>query len=227
MTRSRLLAWSAGALVALSGCATAGATDAAREPRPLGRGLPAYEAPASRSALAEPSGDLTLRRALSLALLHSPALAADSWEVRAREEETIQAGRRPNPERQLEVENFGGSGLLGGLDGAETTLALSQVLELGGKRGNRVEAARFGRELAAWDYEVRRIDVLTGTVGGFIEVLAAQERIALADTLVGVAEEVLVSVSRRVRAGGVSAVEERRAAQWRRGLARQYANEEK
>jgi cobalt-zinc-cadmium efflux system outer membrane protein len=157
------------------------------------------------------SGDLSLRDALSLALLHNPGLAADSWEVRAREAESVQAGLRPNPELALEVENFAGSGSLGGFDGVETTLALSQVLELGGKRANRVEEARFDRDLAAWDYEVRRIDVLTRTAKAFVEVLAAQDRIALADTLVGVAEDVLASVSRRVKAGGVSPVEERRA----------------
>jgi cobalt-zinc-cadmium efflux system outer membrane protein len=44
-----------------------------------------------------------------------------------------------------------------------------------------------------------------------VEVVAAQHRVALADTLVAVAQEVLESVARRVGAGGVSPVEERRA----------------
>lgn len=213
MTRSRTLAWSVGVLVALSAGSAAASSDAASSdvPRRLGGDLPAYEAPASRPAFAEPAGDLTLREALSLALLHNPGLASDSWQMRAREAEQVQAGRRPNPELTLEIENFAGSGPLGDFDGAETTLALSQMIELGGKRAKRAEEARLGRHLAGWDYEVRRIDVLTETAASFVEVLAAQERIALADTLVQVAEDVLASVSRRVRAGGVSPVEERRA----------------
>jgi cobalt-zinc-cadmium efflux system outer membrane protein len=100
---------------------------------------------------AGPTGDLTLRDALAAALRDSPALAADAAEVRAREAEMLQAGRRPNPELGVELENLAGSGPFSGLDGLETTLALSQAIELGGKRGRRVEAARLDRDVAAWD----------------------------------------------------------------------------
>jgi cobalt-zinc-cadmium efflux system outer membrane protein len=65
--------------------------------------------------------------------------------------------------------------------------------------------------LAAWDYETVRIDVLTETTKAFLKVLAAQEQLVLAEELVGVAEDVLASVSRRVKAGSTSPVEENRA----------------
>lgn len=167
----------------------------------------AQDAPRSPDA----TGDLDLRDAVELAVLHHPALAATSWEVRAREAEAAQAGSRPNPELALDVENVAGTGAVRGLDGAETTLLLSQVLELGGKRAQRVRAANLDRDLAAWDRELERIDVATDTAIAFTEVLASQQRLALADTLLGVAEQVLASVSRRVQAGGISSIEERRA----------------
>ena len=64
--------------------------------------------------------------------------------------------------------------------------------------------------LAAWDYETRRIDVLTQVTQAFVEVLSAQERVRLNEDLVRLAEQVLNTVAARVRAGKVSPVEETR-----------------
>lgn len=163
-------------------------------------------------ALAPPGAPaLTLEDALARATEGSPALAACRHERAAREAEASQAGRRANPELAVDLENFAGSGAVAGLDEAETTISLSQLVELGGKRARRVAAANLARDVAVWDCEVRRLDVMTATATAFVEVVAAQHRTLLADTLVVVAEEVLASVQRRVEAGGVSPVEERRA----------------
>jgi cobalt-zinc-cadmium efflux system outer membrane protein len=72
-----------------------------------------------------------------------------------------------------------------------------------------VEAGRLG--LAGWDYEAVRLDVFTETARAFIAVLAAQERLALADSLLNQAQRFYTSVAARVQAGKVSALEERRA----------------
>ena len=58
----------------------------------------------------EPTGELTLREALSIVLVRNPELRAFSWEVRARESMALQAGLPPNPEISFELENFGGTG---------------------------------------------------------------------------------------------------------------------
>ena len=81
-----------------------------------------------------PTGVIDLRDALAAALLGNPDLAAFSWEVRAREARTLQAGRFPNPELATEFEDFGGSGDRSGWQSAQSTLSLSQLIELGGKR---------------------------------------------------------------------------------------------
>jgi len=198
------------------GCASHSAeAEVSVEPRPLGREYLAYEPPTEpvHTALmpAEPTGVLTLRNALALALLHSPHLTTAAWEIRAREAESIQADILPNPELGAEFENFGGSGDFSGLNGAEATLVLSQLVELGGKRSKRLTEASRERDLAAWDYEARRISVFTDVSKAFFNVVAAQQTVALADTLVGVAKDVLESVQRRVKAGASSPVEESRA----------------
>jgi cobalt-zinc-cadmium efflux system outer membrane protein len=152
-----------------------------------------------------------LRQALALALVKNPELAAFSWEVRAREAELLQARLLPNPELDIEVENFGGTGFFGGLDEAETTVQLGQLVELGGKRSKRKQAATLEQDLAGWDYEIQRIQVFTYTSKAFIDVLASQQRVALNQDFVGLAQQVLDVVAERVRAGKVSPIEEVKA----------------
>jgi cobalt-zinc-cadmium efflux system outer membrane protein len=205
-------------IAALSGCASERMDTRWPEPRPLGKSLQTFEAPQQPAGVfsptvsgEEPTGVLTLRQVLAQALLRNPELAAASWAVRAGEARTLQARLRPNPAIDLEIENVAGSGEFRGVDAAETTITLSQVAELGGKRLRRARVAALERDLAAWDYETKRIEVFTVTAKAFIEVLSAQERVALHRDLVRLAEQVLRTVAERVRAGKVSPVEETRA----------------
>jgi cobalt-zinc-cadmium efflux system outer membrane protein len=188
------------------------------KPHSLGKEYASFRPPQHPSSpdstsieLVEPTGVVTLRGALALALVKNPELAAFSWEVRAREAKSLQARLLPNPELDVEVENFGGTGSFGGLDEAETTVQLGQLVELGGKRSNRKQAAKLEQDLAAWDYEIQRIRVFTETSKAFIDVLAAQQRVALNHDFVGLAQEFLDVVAERVRAGKVSPIEEVKA----------------
>jgi cobalt-zinc-cadmium efflux system outer membrane protein len=160
---------------------------------------------------AEPAGDLTLASAVELALSRSPRLAALARESEAREAEAEQAGVRPNPELSAELENVLGSGPFSSFGSAEATIALSQAVELGGKRGKRREAGAAGARLAASDHEIERVVLGAETTRRFVGVLSAQERVALAEELVGIFESTLADVSRRVDAGGASPVERSRA----------------
>jgi len=158
-----------------------------------------------------PTGEITLRKALSLALVKNPKLAAFSWEVRAQEARALQVGLFPNPELSIAAENFGGSGDAEGFSTAENTVALSQIIELGGKREKRVRSALLNQNLADWDYETQRLAVLTEVTKLFVEVLAAQERLVLTGQLVDLSEKVYSTVAERVKTGKVSPVEKTRA----------------
>ena len=85
---------------------------------------------------------LTLDRAVELALQRNPELAASAWDLVAGQARVTQANLRPNPGLAVDLENFAGRGALQGTDALEATLSLSQVIELGDKRGRRVTAAR-------------------------------------------------------------------------------------
>ena len=87
-----------------------------------------------RVELVEPQGALSLTEALSLALLHNPTLQEFAWGIRISDVKTLRAGLLPNPELDVEAENFLGSGQQRDFDQTETTVAISQLFELGGKR---------------------------------------------------------------------------------------------
>lgn len=165
--------------------------------------------------------DLTLRDAINLALLHNPELAAFSKEMRALEGVTLQVGLLRNPELSLNVENAGNiQKLQGDLNSSHavsqevvqqlTTIRIYQLIELGGKRAARVSAALLGEELAAKDYEIKRIEVIFRVANIFTEVLAAQERLRLAEETKQLAQNVVNTVTGRVQGGKVPPIDETR-----------------
>jgi cobalt-zinc-cadmium efflux system outer membrane protein len=153
---------------------------------------------------------LSMASAMALVLKNNPSLSGFSAEIRARDAAALQAGLLPNPELGVEVENFGGKDALEGVDGAETTIAFSQLVELGGKRGNRRMAATLDKTLAEWDYQSKKLDVLAATAKAFMEVLISQEQVALNNELLKFAEQTFTAVSEKVDAGKVSPVEKSR-----------------
>ena len=165
----------------------------------------------SSAGVREPTGELTLRQALALGLAGNPDLIAFSWEVRTGDPRILQAGLIPNPELGVELENFLGSEPSRKFETLETTLSISQLVELGGKRAARIGLASSEKEVSIWEYEAKRADVAADVAKSFVEVLSAQDRLTLAEELARLAKEVLNAVAARVTAGKISPVEETRA----------------
>jgi len=159
----------------------------------------------------EPTGELSLERAVSTALSLSPVLAAFALGVPAAEARLDQAALYPNPELGIEVENFGGSGERDGFDATETTFAFSQPLLLGGKIAGRKGVADADRALATRDLEAVRLDIAALTTIAFNNVIMNQDRVRLTEELADLARSFSDTVSARVEAGKVSPVEEIRA----------------
>ena len=159
----------------------------------------------------EPTGELSLERAVSAALSLSPVLAAAATGVSVAEARLDQAGLYANPEFGLELENFGGSGEFDGFDATETTFAFSQPLLLGGKIAGRKGVAKADLALAGRDLDAVRLDVAAVTTIAFNNVIVAQERVRLTEELAALAKSFGDTVRARVEAGKVSPVEEIRA----------------
>jgi len=190
-----------------TGCTRAGTA------RPVAN--PSWRPPAEReeaaASIVEPNGVVTLTDAVGLALMHHPALRAFPWERRAAEGRALQAGLRPNPELEFGIEEFGGAGGRRDFDGAETSLQLGQLIELGDKRFKRARLAEIDKDLVQWDYEAQKLDVMVDVTVAFVETLGAQEQLALVRELVGLSEQMYQAVAQRVAAGKDSPVEQAKA----------------
>ncbi|MBU0743436.1 TolC family protein [bacterium] len=202
-----------------AGCSTSRYEPARPQRRPLGLEMVVHEAPSEPDSpgallpeLQEPVDELSLRDALVLALRHNPKLAATSWNVRIGEARTRQAGLLPNPETEMGVAEAAGTGERRALAAAETSIRLSQLVELGDKRAARSRLAAAEGTLGAWDHEAMRLAVLTNATLGFIDVLAAQDRLRLAEDFLHLSEETFNVVAERVMAGKVSPLERTKAA---------------
>lgn len=165
----------------------------------------AQSAAFSRQALAvESAAALTLAGALDLAAEASPELAAARRELAAVESLIGQARVYPNPVLSATQEDIGSGSPV-------TEFALSQEIELGGKRSARIEAAERAQDVAAADFEATRARLRSEVMAAFFDVLTAQERVELAQAAVELAQRAQSAAGRRVAAGKVSPVEETRA----------------
>jgi cobalt-zinc-cadmium efflux system outer membrane protein len=160
---------------------------------------------------AESGAALTLSDALSRAIEANPDLKAFAFELPALAGRREQAGLRPNPEIGLEVENVTGSGEFRGAKSAEITLALSQLIELGGKRGLRVGVVDAAYGLAESDLAVQRLDLAAEVLRRFVQAAQNQELLALSARRIELAGRTLTTVQDRVNAALASAAEGHRA----------------
>jgi len=203
-------------VMTILGCRTYSSVDNQPASRPLGRDFPTYEPPAysdidlasrANEQPVEPNTPITLRQSLALALLHNPELQAFSWELRAQEAKILQQSLMPNPILRAKVENFGGSSPMNRFEGAMTTFRISQLVELGDKRVKRTRLAEKDHALSTWDYEAKRLQVLTEVSRRFIEVLADQRRVELAQQTLELAQQLYDIVKDRARVGVIPTVE--------------------
>jgi cobalt-zinc-cadmium efflux system outer membrane protein len=156
--------------------------------------------------LAGPAGaeGLSLDQALDAAFAQNPDFAAIGREIGIAEGERRQAGLIPNPELSWEVEDTR-------RDTSTTTVTLSQALELGGKRGARIEVAEAGQAVARLELERQRNSLRADVIQAFHAALRAQTALELAQQSQALTERGLRVVEGRVRAGQSSPVEATRA----------------
>lgn len=147
---------------------------------------------------------LSLPQAIATAMERNPNMAAARQEIGIADGVRRQAGLIPNPELSWEVEDTR-------RDTSTTTVTLSQPLELGGKRGARIEVAQVGQNLAQMTLEQQVNSLRADVVQAFYSALRAQTGVELARQSLDLTERGLQVVEGRVRAGTSSPVEATRA----------------
>lgn len=171
----------------------------------------AFAVVTSSPSTAETSRSLRLAAALQRALATNPRLTAADRDIGIATGRRLQAGAVPNPEVSFELDNALGSGSYRGLRSAETTLQLSQLIELGGKRDARIAAGSAELEAARWQQVALRLEILSDTAVAFFSVLAAQRRITIYDGHIAALQRLTPLLQRRVEAGASPPAEVARA----------------
>ncbi|MCX4186301.1 TolC family protein [Methylophaga sp. OBS4] len=154
-------------------------------------------------ALPGVSAAIDLSTAAQRTLESNPQLQLYPYHVRALEGESLQAGLKPNPRLNVDLENAFGTGDSRFLSGSELTLSLSQVIELGGKPERRADVVNRKSAALQHDYAVKRLDVVAGMMRDYYDTLRLQYLSQWNQQRIE-AEKVAVQViERRARAGVV------------------------
>jgi cobalt-zinc-cadmium efflux system outer membrane protein len=165
----------------------------------LGAGLPVHA-----QSVAAPDRPLELAQAIALALQANPQLAAAGHELQASAGAALQADMLPNPTVSFEVQDSRRAT-------RETTLQVSQPIELGGKRAYRTAVAARTQDMAALQLQAKRLEVRADVRKAFYGVLIAEERMNLAQASLRNAGRATTVAARRVLAGKISPVDEDKA----------------
>lgn len=166
---------------------------------------------ASAHHVAHSGPHFTLTEALARAQARHPLFASYRAQLQAADARAVQAGTRPAPTLNLTVENAFGTGEVSGYSAAETTLDFSQLIERGGLRDRRIEAATAGREQLATDAEIARLDLRAEVARRFVHVLSDQAQLHITREATELATSTLAEVERRVAAARSPLAERSRA----------------
>ena len=179
-------------------------------PPALAAAAPAAHAASTLQAVAA-QPPLTLQQAAQAALAGNPGLKPFVFQQQAQAARIDGAALKPAPVFVSELENVLGSGRTRGLDAAEATFSLSQLIELGGQRERRIEAARLGMAAIDIHRQTARLDVLAEVSRQFVHVASDQEQLKLTQLATQLAQRTVAEVRRRVQAAKSPTVELHRA----------------
>ncbi len=168
-------------------------------------------ASATCNAQEMPSGTILLRDAMAATLSMNPRMR--SFPLR---KEALIGGKeiadlKPPLMVGAEVEDALGTGDIRDFTGAEATLRLSSVVEMGGKRAARVGRANRRIDVLNAEQRVVELDLLVEVVRRFIDVAVAQEQISLQEQSTAIAEQTVNSIEPLVTAGQAPQLEMDRA----------------
>jgi len=155
---------------------------------------------------------LTLPDAIRQALEKRPELAAFVFTLREQGAGAALAAQRPPLELDFLLEDALGTADYSGLKAAQSTLQLSQVIELGDKSSGRVAVADAQRKSIDTSRAIGQLDVVAEVARRFVEVVRDQARHELALQALQLAEQTHDTVVERVSAARVPVAEGARAA---------------
>ena len=172
------------------------------------------------------TGTISLRDALAATISTNPKLRSFPLRNDALLGEREIADLKPPFMVGAEIEDALGTGDIRDFTGAEATLRLSSVVEMGGKRAARVGMINRRIDVLNAEQRVVELDLLVEVVRRFIDVAVAQEQVGLQAQSTAIAEQTVDSIEPLVTAVQAPQLETDRAqaALLRARLAEQAAN---
>ncbi len=157
------------------------------------------------------SASLTLEQVISLGLEKSPVLQASSSRRQAAIAARDQASALPNPDISIEAENIFGGGAYEGTDAGEITYGVSQLIEMPGKRGNRMSVADAEAKKAVLDYTGQQLDLIQDINVAYAAAASSELRLRILEDEMDLATKILASVAAKVEAGKEPAIQKNKA----------------
>ncbi|MBU0559562.1 MAG: TolC family protein [Bacteroidetes bacterium] len=151
---------------------------------------------------------LTIETAVNKAIKNNPELKVYQSEIQALSALKLQSGLIPNPEVDFEAEDFLGGKEFSGIKRSQYTLSSSQLFELGGKRSSRINLLDKAINSAEGNFELIKLDVLAQVKSTFLGLYQIHHQIILQQQFIQINEEILKTISERVKAGRTSPAEE-------------------
>lgn len=142
--------------------------------------------------------NLSLDEALSRVATSDPAIAANAARIEAADAAILQADVGPRDVVGADFEDFAGTGPYSPLDRQQTTGWYERTWERGGKREARIGAARADVAVVGAQNKVRLLDRLARVQAAWVEALAAEAAIPVAETRLTDLQRVELDVVKRV-----------------------------
>lgn len=142
---------------------------------------------------------LTLTDALRRAVTADPARPALASRLSAAEAGARQAAVRPNPVIGVEIEDVAGSGAYSMVDRGQATFYYQQSQERGGKRDARTALARSDIAVVRLRDDIRALDLLHEVEVAWIDAVATEAEVRLAEERLALARRAQSEVARRVK----------------------------
>ncbi len=156
---------------------------------------------------AETKNTLSFQEVLQRILQQNPRLPIIHYELGAKEGTITQESLRLNPELTIELENLAGSGLYSGLKEMESTIQVGQTIVLGHKRQKKIHAAQLDKTLSLRDRDILLANLMAEAQKRFIALQVLQEKLALRQEMIVLADSFQKKIATRIEAGRTSQAE--------------------
>jgi cobalt-zinc-cadmium efflux system outer membrane protein len=142
---------------------------------------------------------LTFEEAYQHLLSHANPLKSAEAAIGAAQGSQLQASLCVNPVLNIDLQSLC-SGTFGE-DANELFVGITQLIELGGKRYARIQAAAAETCAVAWDLEILKAELFGQLLHAFIKTSAAQERVLITQNQRLVLEQSLESMQKKQESG--------------------------